>query len=244
MSYAYGLLTMYDVHAYIGTSVEDNVWTYAELADGIENVAEALNEQVQQYFFLSDNGFGKNHITGMAPAYTFTGKRIFGDAAQDYIFSKKFALNGDRRSSFKFVWSDGTNTHAMTCDCTICSVQEWSGAANDDSSISFEIRLDGEPVVTGGTLLPALTVVSVAGSSSGKTAVYVNPAAASGDTYEYKTAATVVLPAEGVDPGAAWSAWNGSDEITATTGNQIGIVEVDASGKAVKGGLAIVTSND
>ena len=115
MSYAYGLLTMYDVHAYIGIAFENGAWTYAELADGIENVTEALNEQVQQYFFLSDNGFGKNHITGMAPAYTFTGKRIFGDAAQDYIFSKKFALNGDRRSSFKFVWSDGTNTHAMTC---------------------------------------------------------------------------------------------------------------------------------
>lgn len=243
MSFAYGLLTMYDVKAYIGTSF-DSVWSYAELADGIENVTEALNEQVQQYFFLSDNGFGKNHITGMAPAFTFTGRRIFGDAAQDYIFGKKYDLNGDRRSSFKFVWSDGSNTHSMTCDCTICSIQEFSGSANEDSAISFEIRLDGEPVVTGGPILPALTVVSVAGSSSGKTAIYVNPAAGSGNTYEYKTAATVVLPAEGVDPGAAWSVWNGSDEITATTGNQIGIVEVDAGGLAVKGGLATVTSND
>ena len=242
MSYAYGLLTMYDVHAYIGTANDNGVWTYAELADGIEQITEALNEQIQQYFFLSDNGFGKNHLTGVAPAYTFTGKRIFGDAAQDYIFSKKFALNGNRRSSFKFVWSDGANTQTLTCDCTICSVQELSGQANEDSSISFEIRLDGEPVVTGGGVLPALTVVSVAGSQSGKTAIYVNPAPESGDTYEYKTAAVVVLPAEGVDPGAAWTAWNGSAEISATTGNKIGIVEVDASGHAVKGGLAIVTS--
>ena len=243
MSFAYGLLTMYDVHAYIGTVFENGAWTYAELADGIENVTEALNEQVQQYFFLSDNGFGKNHITGMAPAFTFTGRRIFGDAAQDYIFGKKYDLNGDRRSSFKFEWSDGTNTSTMTCDCTICSIQEFSGSANEDSAISFEIRLDGEPVVAGGGVLPALAVVSVAGSSSGKTAIYVNPAKGAGNAYEYKTAASVVLPAAGTDPGATWTSWNGSTEIAATTGQYIGIVEVDAGGLAVKGGLATVTSH-
>lgn len=244
MSFAYGLLTMYDLKAYIGTSYNSGtgVWTYAELADGIENITEALNEQVQQYFFLSDDGFGKNHITGMAPAFTFTGRRIFGDAAQDYIFGKKYALNGDRRSSFKFVWSDGTNTSSMTCDCTIASVQEFSGSANEDCAISFEIRLDGKPVVSNGGVLPSLTVVSVAGSSSGYTAVYVNPALGSNDSYKYKTDATVILPADGEVLDAGWSAWNGTAEIAATTGNMIGIVEVNASNEAVKGGLATVTA--
>lgn len=242
MSFAYGLLTMYDIKAYIGTSFNSGTgaWTYAELADGIENVTEALNEQVQQYFFLSDEGFGKNHITGMAPAFTFTGKRIFGDAAQDYIFSKKYALNGDRRSSFMFVWSDGTNENSVTCDCTICSVQEFSGAANDDSAISFEIRLDGHPVVSDAGPLPPLTVVSVAGSSSGKTKIYVNPALGTGDSYKYKTGATVALPSAGATV-ADWTTWNGSTEISATAGQVIGIVEFDANSKAVKGGLAVIT---
>lgn len=243
--FANGLFTNYALSLEIGTEYSDSTWTYSPLSAGIESITEALNEQVQQYFFYGNEGFATNHVTGLAPAYTVSGRRVMGDAAQDYVFAKKFDLNGDRASSVKISWKDPANTiHTVTCDCTICNIQEFSGNANEDSAISFEIRFDGEPVVTGGPILPALTVVSVAGSTSGKTAIYVNPAAGSGNTYEYKTAASVVLPAEGVDPGAAWSAWNGSDEIAATTGNQIGIVEVNTSGLAVKGGLATVTSND
>ncbi|MDO4842471.1 MAG: hypothetical protein Q3982_07345 [Phoenicibacter congonensis] len=50
MSYAYGLLTMYDMTAKIGTSYEAGTggaagtWTYDVLGDGIENLTEALNE--------------------------------------------------------------------------------------------------------------------------------------------------------------------------------------------------------
>ena len=97
---AYGLLTMYNLTASIGVSQGSDppgTWTYAELAEGFDNIAEALNEVVQQYFFLSDKGFAKNHVTGMAPAFTLTGKRVVGDQAQDYIFSKKYGLDTDRQ---------------------------------------------------------------------------------------------------------------------------------------------------
>ena len=76
---AYGLLTMYNLTASIGVSQGSDppgTWTYAELAEGFDNIAEALNEVVQQYFFLSDKGFAKNHVTGMAPAFTLTGRRV------------------------------------------------------------------------------------------------------------------------------------------------------------------------
>ena len=32
-----------------------------------------------------------------------------------------------------------------TVDCTICNIQEYSGASTDASAISFEIRCDGAP---------------------------------------------------------------------------------------------------
>ena len=102
---AYGLTTMYNLTAKIGTSSSGEApsatWTYAELADGIDNIAEALNEVVQQYFFLSDNGFARNHVTGMAPAFTLTGRRVVGDAAQDFIFGVKYSLDTARQSSFQ-----------------------------------------------------------------------------------------------------------------------------------------------
>lgn len=151
MPYAYGLMTMYGLSAEIGTSSSTSsgatTWTYSPLGDGIDNIAEALNEVVQQYFFMDMGGFAKNHVTGMAPTFTLTGRRVMGDAAQDFIFGKKYGLDTDRQSSFKLSYSDGTNNVTITCDCTICNMQEWSGATTDDSAISFEIRFDGQPTV-------------------------------------------------------------------------------------------------
>lgn len=143
--------TIYNYSLFIGTSSAGTppTWTYSELAEGIDNIAEALNETVQQYFFLADNGFARNHVTGMAPAVTVTGKRILGDTAQDYIFDAKYDLDTARQSSVKLTYTNASNKLVtIVCDCTIANVQEINGATTDDSSISFELRFDGEPTVT------------------------------------------------------------------------------------------------
>ena len=143
------LVTMYNLSASIGVSVSGSTWTYAELADGIDNIAEALNEVVQQYFFLKDNGFAQNHVTGMAPSWTITGRRVLGDTAQEFVFGAKYGLDTERQSSFKISYADAAGqTVTITCACTICNVQEFSGATTDDAAISFEIRFDGEPTIS------------------------------------------------------------------------------------------------
>lgn len=142
-------LTNYNISAFIGTAYATEVWTYAQLGEGLDNVAESLNEIVQQYQYLNGGGFAKNHVTGMAPAWTFSGIRVMGDAAQDYIFSKKYSLGSDRASSFKITYVDDSEaTVTLTVPCTICSIQEISGAATDDSAISFEIRFDEAPTIS------------------------------------------------------------------------------------------------
>lgn len=147
------LFTMYNIEASIGTSQKPSggEWTYAPLGAGLDNVSEALNEVVQQYFFLNDGGFARNHVTGMAPSFTFTGRRVMGDPAQEYIFSNKYKLDTNRASSFQLEIvnnsGEAPTTKTLTVDCTICNVQEWSGATTDDSAISFEVRFDGAPEV-------------------------------------------------------------------------------------------------
>ena len=72
-----------------------------------------------------------------------------GDQAQDYIFSKKYGLDTDRQSSFQLKYTDAQSKEVtITCDCTFCNIQEWSGASTDDSAISVEIRFDGKPTIT------------------------------------------------------------------------------------------------
>lgn len=92
--------------------------------------------------------------------------------------------------------------------------------------------------------LGTLTVSSAAGSTAGQTAITVQPTITQGNHYVYQTGASVTLPTEyGADVSSGWTAWNGTDEITATTGNEIGIVEANSSNKAVKAGKTTVTAN-
>lgn len=90
--------------------------------------------------------------------------------------------------------------------------------------------------------LKALSVVSSAGTSAGKTKITVTPDKDGSNTYKYKTGKTVAIPEVGNNT-EDWSPWAGTtEEITATTGDQIVIVEVDAAGQVVGAGRATVTS--
>lgn len=102
----------------------------------------------------------------------------------------------------------------------------------------------GTKAVTPETILyynPSLTVTSAAGTASGDTKITVSPTKMTGHSYAYKTAASVDIPAYGTTL-TGYSTWDGSADITATTGNEIVIVELDADSKVYKTGKATVTS--
>lgn len=239
-------LTNYKLIAEIGISNVGGTWTYAPLANGIDNIAEALNEIVNEYQFLSDQGFGQDHVTGMHPKWTFSGRRILGDKAQDYIAGTKYQLDTGRESSFRISYVDNSSgapvTPLITVPCTLTNIQDLGGGAStDDSIFSVDISFKGKPTLNNVLPLPVLNVVSVAGATSGKTSVYVNPILASGNSYKYQTGATVTLPNYGQEPSGSWTAWNGTDEITATAGNYIAVVEINSAEHAVAGGTALIT---
>ena len=90
--------------------------------------------------------------------------------------------------------------------------------------------------------LDNLTVTSAASSTtSGKTKLTISPALTSGNSYKYKVADNAVLPASGQSV-KGWTAWNGTDEITAATGKEICVVECDSTYRALKAGVATVTA--
>lgn len=92
-------------------------------------------------------------------------------------------------------------------------------------------------------IFDALTVVSAAGSASGKTALTVTGHALdNGEGYVYKTHATVAPEVALGDDVSAWSTWDGSADITATTGHKITVAVKDANGEAVAAGSTDVTS--
>lgn len=103
--------------------------------------------------------------------------------------------------------------------------------------------LDGIAVVTvqGSGTLGTLTVTSAAGTTSGTTKLTVTPAKASDNSYKYKSAAsaTPVVYGQNVQ---TWTAWDGTSDITATTGQVVTVVECDSAYKAKSAGNATVTA--
>ena len=91
--------------------------------------------------------------------------------------------------------------------------------------------------------LIALTVESAAGTNVGDTAITVSGyTKKASESYKYKVgdAAPSVVAGEVLSSG--WTAWNGTDDITAATGKKIGIAVVNTAGEAVAYGSATVTA--
>lgn len=126
------------------TTADPPVWTYAKLCKGIEGMEFTENEQNQQFFFLCGEGFAHNEVTGAAPELTITGRRIVGDAAQDYIAGLQFKLGTDRNSSVK-ITAEGK---VITCNCTIGAITSFGGQTLDVNAFGCTIRFNGKPTVT------------------------------------------------------------------------------------------------
>lgn len=85
-----------------------------------------------------------------------------------------------------------------------------------------------------------LTVTSQAGTEIGKTKITVTPSLISGNSYKYKAAANPTNPTYNAVCSSGYTNWNGTDEISATAGQKIVIVEVGAYNKAKKVGQATI----
>ena len=126
------------------TSATPPVWTYNRLCKGITGMTFTENEQNQQNFFLCGEGFADNDVTGAAPELVITGKRIVGDAAQDYIAGLQFKLGDERRGSVKVT----TGGKVITCDCTYGNITSFGGNTLDQNAFGVTIRFNGKPTVT------------------------------------------------------------------------------------------------
>lgn len=137
-------------------------------------------------------------------------------------------------------------------DCTGYSV--WNGSA-DISAItgnkicivevdsSYKAKKVGiATVVAKAATLGSLTISSVAGSLTGNTKITVTESLTAGNSYVYKTATVTTLPSYDDVLTTGYSTWDGVADLTATTGNEIMVVEVDSSNKAKKAGKTTVTS--
>lgn len=140
------IVPVYKYTAEIDITPKGPTRTWVDLCAGFNNISEAMNETIQQYFFLCGSGHGVNYVTGMAPSLTMAGIRVIGDAAQDYMFSKKYVLMSERDTHFRLTrhHEDGT-TDVVSANVTFANMSDISGGTTDGSAISVEMRFNGAP---------------------------------------------------------------------------------------------------
>lgn len=129
------------------TTADPPVWTYSELCKGIESMEFNENEKNQQFFFLCGDGFAHNEVTGAAPELVISGRRIAGDAAQDYIAGLQYKLGTERNTSVR-ITAEGK---IITCNASVGAISSFGGSTLDVNAFGCTLRFNGKPTVTDAT---------------------------------------------------------------------------------------------
>lgn len=118
---------------------------------GIESVDLPISYEVQNGFFTCDNGWGYSDRTGAQITGTLEGKRVLGDAGQEYVIGLQYDLTQDAKTTIKITYplSDtGSTAATLEIPATITNIQDIGGATTELSVFSMEFMSDGEPTYT------------------------------------------------------------------------------------------------
>lgn len=241
MSY---LLTQYGVELEIDTTPFAAARTWAPVCDGFNNLTEALNEQVQEYYFLCGKGFGSDEVTGIHPVLQLTGVRKIGDAAQDFIFGNRLNLMEGRKTNLRLSVANADGTvQRYTNRVTMKNISSFGGATTDGAAVTVDFSFNGRPITETVAASSALTVTSVAGAEAGQTVLMVVPTFPdAGCKFVYAYGAT----APAATNGSVLTGWN--DFVNGATyqipnGQKVTVAMVNVSTYIVAGnGNATVVS--
>lgn len=223
------IVPVYKYTAEVDITPKGATRTWADLCAGFNNISEAMNEVIQQYFFLCGSGHGVNYVTGMAPSMTMAGIRVIGDAAQDFIFSKKYSLMSERDTHFRITrhHEDGSED-IISANVTFANLSDISGGTTDGSAISVEMRFNGAPFL-GDAWSDAATSYVVTQRLTNVTSDFTDASVTAGSAVTIEltedagyTMAQVVVTMGGEDVTAdVYNSGTGKITIAAATGNII-----------------------
>ena len=237
------LLTQYGVEIEVDTTPYGTARTWAPINQGFNNLAEELGEQLQEYFFLGDKGYGSEFVTGLHPKYTITGVRVVGDTAQDFIFGQRMSLMAGRNTYLRISLANADGTVSrFTNFVTMTGMSGFGGATTDGAAVSVAFMFNGRPVTETVAATGTLTVTSVAGATTGTTvitAVPTFPDAGCKFVYAYGDTAPTATP------GSVLTGWNdfvNGATYTIASGKLVTVAMVNVSTfiVAASGGATIV----
>ena len=135
----------YETEAFINTSPAEGQPTWASLANLTTNMAQSLNEVIQQLTYYADKGWGSSEVTGAQLTLTLTGSVKPCDDACDYILSDDvmYGLGEKRKTHMKIQ----KGKKVIIWPITLANITPAYGDANNINSLTVTIHGNGRPSI-------------------------------------------------------------------------------------------------
>lgn len=128
------------------TDITTGKWAW--LARGISEITPSWQEKTQKTAYYDGDGHDNTEVTGKSLQLAVKGVRYLGDAAQDYIDSKQYAIGSAAKT--RVLWIN--NGMPVVSKCTLTAITPTGGAADAQQNFSLTIAFDGAPKTTSGKL--------------------------------------------------------------------------------------------
>lgn len=107
---------------------------------GFEQFDIAFEKTTTDYKGWENKGFFGGDVTGLKVTVSGSGKRIYGDAANDYIASTAWYIGNKTRSKFKWIMPDGTT---VKFNVVINTSKIAGGATDGDDELETTFIMNG-----------------------------------------------------------------------------------------------------
>ena len=113
---------------------------WAAVSEGITQVTPSAQETNDKTAYWPDQGLQSTDTTGKAIQFAFTGHRVEGDPAQEFIASKFISIGGSLKTLAQWVDPQG---NVVVFVGVITTPVPFGGNANVKQTFSFTLAADG-----------------------------------------------------------------------------------------------------
>lgn len=120
------------------TGTDSDMVTIAEL----ENFAPSIEGGVEEWNSMTAEGWGDAMMTSKKLSFSFSGKRAYGDAGNDYVAGLAWKSGNDVVTKFEWEFPSGAK---VTFDCIVNVTTPGGGDSTAVEALEFEIICKGKP---------------------------------------------------------------------------------------------------
>lgn len=136
---------------------------WAEFCKGVTSRGNDYAEDTEDYYDMCGRGIAETVVSGQTITRNFSGWRVFGDAAQDFLFFDRIYDFANREVQF-LSWYDDMPAELVTAhgngeqgNATLTISDDGSGDANVRENVEWGLAINGQPVRGNVTVTPPST---------------------------------------------------------------------------------------